>query len=502
MAHAAIEALDNWNGVLRSQVTPLSLKKVKERFSVLPPVDWESEDGQRLLQNLCGLLHRQPPALNIYMKILDELERVGALPAAWGLTFPSRSRFTREPLETCLTWGLLKSAPPIDRCPVTTVRKWQDRMVEGLLNLPEDPALCQRILNLLVDREFGSLVAGGHEVVAQAALRRWPDMWTAEGSHGMWLQGHFPATVWAWALDQGMDPMTIMPGSPVPKALWRRAAEQDCLPAARWGRDHDSQGWEKHCAHRYFLSFEKVSPYYRSTEHYVNLLRRREDWPTLCDERGRSALWQACHHALCLISGFGLAAHLRVPGWQACTDELGRNLAFAVLASPDSNTANDARGEGLRWLHQHGVSLAQDRLGRGLMISCPQLVSIPKLAEVAATYPWPGRWWAGTDEQVALAVQQWANESLTHMATCEQVMDQVPPDHPYLCALHVLLKASHGERTTVAPSARLPEGFPMDSTLGRRLARVGTSAEVVALLRHTTAPTMADRPPARPRRRS
>lgn len=500
MARASLNPLANWCAVLRAQDAPLSFRKVRERLSVLPSVDWSSGEGRTLLGHLAHLLNRRPPSLGVQLKILDELDVVGASQEIWAVEFPSGNSYLGHPTTTTLLPGMLRSIPPAHR-PAAMLDRWRRHLVQGVRSLPESDPLLTQVLNVLTARGLGVLVEEGHCVVAEAVVQRWPQVWVTEGpDQRMWLHGATPASAWSWALERGMDPMTIMPGSPLPKPIWRRAAEQGFAPAVQWGQTHDPLGWDNHCSWKVFQVFE-IQRFHRERNHFVDLLLAHGQGGRLGDERGRSILWHACHHALSLIDDLGLDSRLRYPGWQTATDEEGRNLASAVLTSPDTNTANQARRQGLRWLHQEGVPLDLDRAGRGVLISQPTLVSLFELPEIAATYPWPDRWWSGNDTQVAAAIQCWAEAPLSSQATCAKVMDQVPSSHPYLRGLHAALRVARGNSANLDPSARLPPTFSLDSTLGRQLMSRGAHPEVVALLRHGQAPDLAERP-ARPRRRS
>ena len=105
------------------------------------------------------------------------------------------------------------------------------------------------------------------------------------------------------------------------------------------------------------------------------------------------------------------------------------------------------------------------------------------------------------DAQVEAAIQHWSRQKLSSLFALNSIMDQVPPPHPYLRAIHGVLKLIRGESVSLPADARLPPSFSLDSELGQSLVKNASREAVVVLLRHTTAPVLCDRV-SRPRRRT
>lgn len=449
MARPSLNLLVEWRQAIQQAQRAPTQTQARERLSVMPSrPEWESEDGVALLRTIFKWLrwkNDKPPA---HLGVLDALDQAGAFPFAWSIVYRPLSH------DQMLAPAILGAAPRASHWPPKAVMRWQAWATRGLSDTPSNEVSDRLIVNLLCDQKLSDLIEHGHDAVAQAGATHWPAVFTAPSPAGkVWLHKSTSERTVQWALAHGLD--LGRPMGPEQRPLWWLAHQQGCSAVSPWVLTHDPAGAERYKIESYFKSL--AAPIYNPEEKLLPLITRRPDWATVKDERGRPALWQACHHHLWLTQ-FGLRAALQHPGWESTQDDDGRNLAFAILASPDKNLSNDARGEALRYLSYENVMPELDRHGRGLIISWPSLAGLDNMTRHMAARPDPQLWWSGTAEQV--------DEALTGALATEQspsiwqrwsdALKAVPPQHPTLLGVQAMLDAALGKSVEVAAEAAWP----------------------------------------------
>jgi hypothetical protein len=491
MADAPLTPLADW--VRRLRYTQfVRAQEVRQRLDVIGSLDWYSIEGQALLTALLPRLSFSK-GVGLFntasLSCLDALEQAGAFPAAWQLPIPGHEQGSI----TCLAKRFLAHIPPASSLTKGAQARWSQWACQAVAAIPTVPTLTQVMETHLRERVLEPVIDANHAKVAQTIVKHWPRAFNAPDplSGKVWPTAKISEAGWNWALSHNLDPMHSSSADTRP--FWWLAYEQGCRPAGNWAVLNDVVGAEAFRVARYFKGM--TGPCYPE-DAALGRLTKRPDWPTLKNEQGTSALWVACHHHLWLLAS-GIHPEIKMqPNWCEAVDAQGRNLAFAVLASPDPRTYNDAKGASLRYLALQSIQLEPDALGRGLAISWPDLSDVKDIIEIAHRYPGSHRWWQGTPEQISPFTSRLAQADFTQWRTVCNLMDAVPPTDPALAMVHhVLLAQADRPFPPPPPSLRWPAELN-GSRLWEKARASSQGAQLEALRRITLAGTLEQAAPS------
>lgn len=447
MADAPLSSLATWMSHL-GRPNRVNAREIQTRLAVIGPLDWSASEGQALLAALLPRIAFKKAGGDFdlpSMRCLDVLERAGAFPAAWSVLITPYL----APQSTVLAAWFLLSIPPASRLTKPSEERWLNWASRAVSETPHLSCVAEKFCASLRSHVLNEVVNACYFDLAKKVIRHWPEVFQAPDpdTQKLWLNARSKEHAWAWALENGLDPHAKVSKSARP--FWWRAYDQGCRIIGNWAVATVPEGAKAYKVARYFKNLEL--PGFYPQEKVLDRLTCRSDWATLKNEHGDAALWTACHHHLWLTCCGPRPEIQASAGWAQTVDRDGRNLAFAVLTSPDSRTDNEAKEESLRHLARNSVHLVPDGQGRGLAISWPDLTATKNVVEMALSYSGEERWWKGTPAQMEQAIAVVANTGGENWMVWQKLFTTVPSHDPRLQVIRLVIDAALGAKDLPIP---------------------------------------------------